>query len=73
MFDCLLDGKSLERVLEIKYLGIVFDTKLTCQSHLKFATSKSFKFLRFSIGTTKHFRSLNSIKSLHYSLDLFYL
>lgn len=45
--DYQINGVSLEKVNEVKDLGVIFDTKLKFKSHIEACLSKSYKLLGF--------------------------
>lgn len=67
-FDYKINSDSIDRVNEVKDLGVIFDSKLSFRSHVQSIVKKAYRNLGFVIRTTKDFSNLNCIKYLYYSL-----
>lgn len=63
-----IQGKKLEKVKCIKDLGILFDTKLKFEEHIKHITSKANRMLGFITRITKKFSNINCFHILYNSL-----
>lgn len=57
----------MERVLEHKDLGVVFDSKFKFSSHVAYISSRANKVLGFVIRSSKDFKSITALKVLYYS------
>lgn len=62
-----IGGAVLERVNEVRDLGVVFDSKLTFNKHITSITNKASKMYGFIVRNTRHFTQINCIKQLYVS------
>ena len=62
-----MDGNTLERVNNVKYLGITLNDKLKWNNHIQNLTNKLSKSL-YIITKIRHYVDINSLKMLYYSL-----
>lgn len=67
-FKYTIENKILEKVKEIRDLGVMFDTQLNFINHIQQITNKGMKTLGFIIRTIKDFDSLEVIKIVYLSL-----
>ena len=68
--DYCINDTTLERIYEVRDLGIIFDSAWTFDKHIDFAVSKAFKLIGFIKRTTFKFRSYKAIVGLYKSLVL---
>lgn len=59
---------SLANVEIERDFGVVFDTNLSYDLHLKPTTSSASKMLGFAIRNTRHFHNIQAINMLYFSL-----
>lgn len=59
-----INNTALDRCTEIKDLGVIFDVKLTFNSHVCRVFSESCKLLGFIIRTSKDFNNIETIVKL---------
>ena len=64
----LLDASPLDRVFEIKDLGIILDPKLKFDSHISFMVNKAINVLGFIKRWSKEFNEPYTTKTLYPSL-----
>lgn len=68
LFTYFLNNHTLSAVVEIRDLGITFDTKLTFIKHINNITSKAMQMLGFILRISKDFKNLKTVKLLYISL-----
>lgn len=66
-YNYLINDNQLERVLQIKDLGVIFDCKLAFNLHIDYVVSKCSRLLGFVGRTCKHFSSERAIKTIYYA------
>ncbi|KAJ3640833.1 hypothetical protein Zmor_027371 [Zophobas morio] len=59
--------ESLERKTSIKDLGVIFDSELTFNDHIKCVSSSASKSLGFIMRVSKYFNDIDLLKSLFFS------
>lgn len=62
-----MDGNLLERVNEIKYLGIILDNNLNWKSHINYLKSKAAKG-SYILSKLRHYVNLHTLKMVYFSL-----
>lgn len=67
-FDCGIEGQSLERVNEVKDLGIIIDSELTFDKHVNYVFRKCNRLLGFIFRACRRFKSRKSMMFLYMSL-----
>lgn len=67
IFDYSIGDVFLKRVVEVKDLGVIFDSKLEFKSHINYITSKAYAMLGFIKRNTKEFKDYVALKSLFVS------
>lgn len=67
-FVYTIGGGVIERVREIKDLGICIDHQLTFQSHYRNIAQRAYRNLGFIYRTCKDFTCINSLKTLYFAL-----
>lgn len=67
-YNYLMSGVSLERVTEIRDLGVTLDVELTFNQHIVEVCNKAFKSLGFVMRQTARFQDRDAIVALFYSL-----
>lgn len=67
-FEYSIGGSYLERVFEIKDLGIIFDSNLNFNSHVNYISSKSSKMLSYIIRQSSEFTNASTFKILYLTL-----
>lgn len=68
MFDYNLDDVALERVREIKDLGVIIDDKLSFDKHVDYIVTKSIRVLGFVLRQCKKFSSIETMICLYNTL-----
>jgi hypothetical protein len=66
-FSYSIDGRNLERVEEIRDLGVLFDSKLSFKNHITGIRNRAMKSLGFMLRTVSGFKSIASLKLLYMS------
>lgn len=67
-FPLCVDGKVLNRVDQVRDLGIVLDSKFSFDLHIDGAVSRAFRMLGFVFRVTKDFTNAATLRSLYFSL-----
>uniref|UniRef100_A0A8D8Z4X9 Uncharacterized protein n=1 Tax=Cacopsylla melanoneura TaxID=428564 RepID=A0A8D8Z4X9_9HEMI len=68
IFDYFINGVKLDRVAQVKDLGVLLDQDLRFNSHISKITSKAFRNLGFVYRNSKEFRNPNTFRTLYCSL-----
>lgn len=66
-FNYNINGASLNRVTTLRDLGVMFDTKLTFQQHIKNITTKAYRMLGFIARSLNKFIQLHTYKILYFA------
>ena len=61
-----MDGHLLEKVDQIRYLGVLLDQKLNWKGHLSYIQSKISKS-SYLLAKLRHYVDLNTLKMIYYS------
>ena len=61
-FNYVLRGYDVKRVLSIADIGIIFDSQLTFNEHVKSVVAASNKTMGFIIRNTRDFDNISAIK-----------
>jgi len=64
-FNYEICGTFLERVTEIRDLGVILDTKMNFNSHIEYITTKAYSMLGFIKRTCYEFRDIRALKSIY--------
>lgn len=64
-----LFGQDIERVNQIKDLGVILDIQLSFKQHISFVVDKASKILGLIFRISKHFSDIYCLKSLYCSLS----
>lgn len=67
LFDYTLNGYILQRVLEIKDLGVTFSMNMSFNAHITNVVSKALRMLGFVHRTMKHVNDVSVFKTLYFS------
>ncbi|KAI5746597.1 hypothetical protein M8J77_005265 [Diaphorina citri] len=67
-YDYVIHNTSLNRINQVKDLGVIFDCDLKFNSHYNALVNKAFKTLGFLYRNSREFESANTLKSLYCSL-----
>lgn len=67
LYEYVVDGKTLNRVNEIKDLGMVFDSRFTFVPHIEHVSSAAVKTLGFIIRNSKYFLNEFTFKLLYFT------
>lgn len=62
-----IQNMSLTRVNEIKDLGVIFDSKLTFNNHIKYVVNKAYRMYGFIVRNTREFSNPMGLKELYVS------
>jgi hypothetical protein len=65
--DIKINGKSINRVNEVKYLGVVFDNKLTWKPHIESVAKKISKCM-WATTRLRPYTNLETLKLVYYAL-----
>lgn len=68
IFDYKIKDQGLTRKLEIKDLGIIFDTKISFVTHIDYIIAKAFSMLGFVMRTGEELSDPYALKSVYCSL-----
>ncbi|KAL1446041.1 hypothetical protein WDU94_012207 [Cyamophila willieti] len=68
MYDYFINGIEMNRVNQVKDLGVIFDHDLKFNSHYNAVVNKAFRTLGFLYRNSREFESANTLKSLYYTL-----
>ncbi len=60
-----IDGTTLERVTEIRDLGVILDTNMNFNSHIDRTIAKAYSMLGFIKRICNNFRDIRAIKSIY--------
>ena len=63
-----IDQTPISRVLNVKDLGIILDSKLSYRDHISYIASKASKSLGFIFRVTKNFKNIHCLKALYCAL-----
>lgn len=63
-FLYLIDNEAVERCIQFKDLGVIFDSTLTFVSYINFIVSNAFKNLGFIFRHSKMFKNLSTLSIL---------
>ena len=63
-----LNGKQIEEIYQIKDLGVIFDSKLTCTPHIDYIVNKSLRKLGYLKRHTTTFKDISTIVILYKTL-----
>ena len=66
-FDILINGCKLKRVKQCKYLGIVFDYRMTWEEHIKYLINKT-KYLVFIFREFSEIMLTDTLRTIYYAL-----
>lgn len=66
-FNYNIGGVTLNRVNQIRDLGVIFDNKLSFESHITNITTKAYKMLGFISRSLNHFTQLSTYKLLYFT------
>lgn len=66
-FNYNINGRTLNRVQSIKDLGVIFDSKLTFETHIKTITKKAYRMLGFISRSLNHFKQPQTYKLLYFT------
>ena len=69
IFKYVLLNTEIERVSQIKDLGVILDTQLSFKQHIAYAVNKSSRILGFIFRIAKDFTDVYCLKSLYCSLS----
>ncbi|KAJ3649997.1 hypothetical protein Zmor_021710 [Zophobas morio] len=69
-FSYSIDGFFITKKESIKDLGVIFDERLTFNSHIEHIANSANKSLGFIMRVSKYFRNVNLIKILFYAFVL---
>jgi len=64
-FNYKIGDENLERVFQIRDLGVILDTKLDFKAHIEYVTSKAYAMLGFIKRICHEFRSVKALKSIY--------
>ena len=64
-FDYAIHNTTLYRVLEVKDLGVMLDSRLCFKTHLSYIGNKAMKMLGYVIRTCRDFSNLAAIKAVY--------
>lgn len=67
-FNYKIQGVLLERVMVVRDLGVIFDSKLSFRPHYDYIVSKASKTLSFVLRTSKPFKRVESYITLYNAL-----
>lgn len=67
LYNYYINQVLLERVQEVKDLGVIFDSKLEFHNHINYMTSKAYAMLGFIKRNTVDFNDPVALKSLYVS------
>ncbi len=62
-----MENENLERVTEIKDLGVIMDSKLTFKNHINKISSNAKKALGFIIRKSKIFRKAETLRMFYFA------
>ena len=65
--NIIMDGNKLERISEIKYLGVILDEKLNWKSHIELIKSKISRG-SYIIAKLRHYVPLYILKMVYYAI-----
>lgn len=68
IFDYCLLGTTIDRVNQVKDLGVILDSKLTFKPHVSYIVDKASRTLGFIFRIAKNFTDVYCLKSLYCSL-----
>lgn len=68
-FKYVLSGTEIERVNQVKDLGVILDSQLSFKQHISYAVDKASKALGFIFRIAKDFTDIYCLKSLYCSLS----
>lgn len=69
LFDYVLLGTQIERVSQVKDLGVILDSQLSFKQHISYAVNKASRVLGFIFRISKDFTNIYCLKSLYCSLS----
>ena len=66
--DYILNDQKLEKISEIKDLGVIVDNRLTFDSHLNYVKNKALKRLNYIIKSTTSLKNPYTLRKLYITL-----
>uniref|UniRef100_A0A8D8ZWV8 Reverse transcriptase n=1 Tax=Cacopsylla melanoneura TaxID=428564 RepID=A0A8D8ZWV8_9HEMI len=68
MYDYFINGIEVNRVYQVKDLGVMFNCDLKFNSHYNAVVNKAFRTLGFLYRNSREFQSADTLKSLYFTL-----